>query len=219
MSDVYWTLCFEIQFYLLLATFIGLKQYVEQRYSEHLAFAFVFGPMLLGSFLFSSHFVPVPRGSCFEYWYAFAAGVGASRAIAGRGYGPLVVTMVIALIVSAITRNAEGVVIASTAGAIGLGHALGRLDSWLAGPLFQYLGRISYSLYLIHWTVGGHLTNFINHYTSANPISRLATGVGGLLIAVGAADLFWRAVERPSTELSRRLTLRMRAPARIPGAF
>jgi peptidoglycan/LPS O-acetylase OafA/YrhL len=218
LSDVYWTLCLEIQFYLLLALLIGLKQRAETRMPERLAWVLVFGPPLLGSLLVACHVLPLPRGSCFEFWYAFAAGVAAQRLVTGRGAGALAVAVAVALLVWAVTRTPEGLVVAVTAALIGVGHVRGKLDVWLSSAPLQFLGRISYSLYLIHWTIGGHAANLAFHFVPATPGWRLATSVASLLLAIVAADLFWRAVERPSIDLGRWITIRMPEPARVTAA-
>jgi peptidoglycan/LPS O-acetylase OafA/YrhL len=217
LCGVYWTLCLELQFYVLLALLIGLAQRAARTSSERVAFALVFGPPLAASFLFACHFVALPRGACFAQWYAFAAGVAASRVVAGRGYAALVVAAAVALAVAVITRTGDGLVVAGTAGAIALAHRTRRLDRWLAGPTVQYLGRISYSLYLVHVPIGFRLSNLLNHVVPASPPMHVATAVIGLLAAIAAADVFWRLVERPSLELSRWLGARLAAPTAFDG--
>lgn len=222
LCGVYWTLCLEIQFYLLLALLLGLAQRAARRSSERVAFALVFGPPLGASLLFACHLLPLPRGTCFAQWYAFAAGVAANRVVAGRGYAALVATAAVALAVAGAARIGDGLVVAATAGAIALAYRTQRLDRWLACPILQYLGRISYSLYLVHVPVGFHLTNLLNHAVPANREMHVATAVAGLLAAIAAADVFWRLIERPSLGFSRRVAAKLAAPPAFgarPSAF
>jgi peptidoglycan/LPS O-acetylase OafA/YrhL len=73
----------------------------------------------------------------------------------------------------------------------------------LESPLPQFLGRISYSLYLTHWLVLRNAT--------------AAWGTAGTILAVPAvfavAWLTWIVVERPSIALSRRIGAPRASPA------
>jgi peptidoglycan/LPS O-acetylase OafA/YrhL len=204
ISDVYWTLCLEIQFYLVLAVSLGVYQRLQRWLSSGRALALVFLPTLVGSFLVAIHVLPSPIGSCFEYWYAFVAGAAAQRLVSGHGWAALATAVTVALLVAVITRKGEGVVIALTALAIGAAHASGNMN-WLSGRAWQYLGRISYSLYLVHIPIGGRVSNLLAHLPHGNPAMRVAEGLIGMGAAVVGADLFWRLVERPSVDLSHRV--------------
>jgi peptidoglycan/LPS O-acetylase OafA/YrhL len=205
ISEVFWTLCYEIQFYLLLALIIAAKQRLADRMSEEAAFAVTMVAPLLLSFVMAVGWVPVPRGSCLEYWYVFVAGVAAQRVVAGGRWWPLLTTAGLAVVVNVMARHPVGGVAAATSLAVAVASARGGLDRWLAGRTFQYLGRISYSLYLTHFVVGARFTNLVNHFVPPGPWIRLGTALAGVALAIGFADLFWRLVERPSIELSRRL--------------
>jgi peptidoglycan/LPS O-acetylase OafA/YrhL len=72
----------------------------------------------------------------------------------------------------------------------------------------QWLGRISYSLYLVHLPVSGRVINFLSHHVLATPASRasqlllLAAGTAASLLA---AQLLYVCVERPSLRWSKRI--------------
>src|SRR5208282_3213930 len=87
-------------------------------------------------------------------------------------------------------------------------YAVGRADrltTLFGGPVLQYLGRISYSLYLVHWFVKEAVMNLGFHLTRGG---RLA-GVGWFLLAAASsimvAHLLHIGVERPSMRWSRTL--------------
>lgn len=72
----------------------------------------------------------------------------------------------------------------------------------LSVPICQFLGRISYSLYLVHWTVISLLAPRL--------VDGTALGNGVLLVAALAASIalsvpFHRFIERPAIALGRRL--------------
>jgi peptidoglycan/LPS O-acetylase OafA/YrhL len=85
----------------------------------------------------------------------------------------------------------------------------GRLASLTLGRVLQYLGRISYSLYLVHMLVGTPLVRFglrhlgRVHFTTAVVLTGLAVAV-----SVAAAHVLYVVIERPAMRWSRRLPLR-----------
>ena len=81
----------------------------------------------------------------------------------------------------------------------------------------QYLGKISYSLYLVHPLVGQRLPNLGYRLTGESPAWVLVWGALGFAAAVGASHLFWRWIEVPSIALSRTLGRgQQRQPGPIP---
>ena len=77
----------------------------------------------------------------------------------------------------------------------------GAIQSTLLGPTPRTLGRISYSLYLIHLPL---ILTLVCLLTPRIPLP--AIGLAGLALAIPAAMLFHRTVEAPAQRLGRRLT-------------
>jgi peptidoglycan/LPS O-acetylase OafA/YrhL len=83
----------------------------------------------------------------------------------------------------------------------------GHLHDWLNFRWLQYLGRISYSLYLVHYPVS-HLVNWLGWLACDNsptPIEATAILIASLAASIGAGDLLYLAVEVPSNRWSARL--------------
>lgn len=88
---------------------------------------------------------------------------------------------------------------------------LPRAQRWLSFPLFQYLGRISFSLYLVHGVIIRSLAHRLilgawNHFPKDASVERTSIVIIAFLFAVlpatiCVADLFWRVVEGPSVEI------------------
>jgi len=213
LQDVYWTLAFEIQFYLVLVLLLAAHQrlapVLERRLArggEALAFAVVFAGPLAYSLLSLRGLVPTPRGACFQSWYVFFIGVAAQRLVARddwRTFGLVLLASAASAGHGQITQVAIGFALL-----IALGHHRRKLGVWLSGRGWQLLGRISYSLYLVHAIVGGRFGNLLNRLFSPTPVGRVLTALASGVAAVAFAQLFWWAVERPSLALSRRISVR-----------
>ena len=203
---VYWTLCFEIQFYLLFCALLWLAQRFRREVTDlrpqHLLFA--------GAAVVSLVWPLVPAlqvpGLALVKWYGFLVGAFACWAL--RGTIRTRWFMLYAVLLSGIfglTRDpfVAGCFVAGV-GLLLVGRA-GGLGTWLNQPWLQFLGRISYSLYLLHIPVTGALyfvmRRWLGHSTQGDALV--------MLVAVGAnclvAWVFWRLVERPSTALARRV--------------
>lgn len=85
-----------------------------------------------------------------------------------------------------------------------LGRA-GRLDRWFTAGWLQYLGRISYSLFLIHYPVSWLVARLGYRLTGDDPEAAVAWLVLAFAASLAAADLLYRCVERPSLRLGQRL--------------
>lgn len=82
---------------------------------------------------------------------------------------------------------------------------LQRLNVWLAQPVLQYLGKISYSLFLIHYPVSWMVETIGTAWTGISPGLALFWLLASLIASVGAAHLLYTWVERPGLEWARRL--------------
>ena len=82
------------------------------------------------------------------------------------------------------------------------------MENWLKWRWLQFLGLISYSLYLIHNPITGagfFLLKKKISTTVSNELMMLGAVVG---ICVASAFVMWLVVERPFIRLARRITLR-----------
>jgi peptidoglycan/LPS O-acetylase OafA/YrhL len=78
------------------------------------------------------------------------------------------------------------------------------------------LGRISYSLYLMHVVVLFLIPRIVPDLASHTPAIRLATGLTYLAVVLALAWLSYRIVELPGQALGRRLTARLAPPPLTP---
>ena len=236
---VAWTLCLELQFYLIFMLLLALSargsegsgQPARADIPRAAALVFGLGVVSLGLALwggqpFGGHGFGGERTAWFiYYWYYFAAGAlcywawrGALDVRVFRGWMALmvaatVIAVAVRLPVSdrANTPVGLGVGVASVL-LIYLAGKSGAIWSWGGQRVWQYLGRISYSLYLVHvpvlasvMRVGFKLTG---DRGAAAVLWFALTGV----ICILAAHLFYVAVERPSMRWVARFKRHPQAP-------
>jgi peptidoglycan/LPS O-acetylase OafA/YrhL len=194
----FWSLCYEVQFYLILV----LSLWLTQRFGRAWGRAWA---MLL---FLSSLAVVVgqigTQGWFLDHWYAFAAGSATALWLLGRlPLATLVVTIGLTLAAGWRDLMSGPVVAAVTALAIAAAGGAGKLGVWSGGPVLQWLGRISYSLYLIHF-IGSAVakTLAVRASTRFEAVAVFCAATGASL---AAAELLYRLVERPAQRLSRRV--------------
>ena len=81
----------------------------------------------------------------------------------------------------------------------------GRLQSWLNWRWLQFLGLISYSLYLVHNPLTGAAYNVGYRLLGRSPYAQLACFFFMLTMNIGAAGVFWYLFERPSMWIAQRI--------------
>lgn len=222
--DVYWSLCLEIQFYLLLVVALAVIQFVSRapasRMARSVTFYVVFGALAAWSVSIALGWRDAPITGLFtSRWYLFLLGAMTWWAQGGtvsvwlyRGYWLLL------LVLQAIAGG-------HVATCVGLGASLlihvaylrGVLATGLGGRGWQYLGRISYSLYLVHPIVGWRAITVGKMWLGPDfgPLACVGLFLGGIAVSLVASDIFYRLLERPAIRLSRLVPM-PRAPTPVP---
>jgi peptidoglycan/LPS O-acetylase OafA/YrhL len=77
----------------------------------------------------------------------------------------------------------------------------GHLGDWLTTRSLQFLGRISYSLYLIHYAVCWIVVSIGCSLTPNSPPAAVLWMALGIVVSIAAAQLFYVCVEAPSLRL------------------
>ena len=143
------------------------------------------------------------------YWFQFLLGVSAywlwRGMISARSYWP----MVLAVAFLAFYHDRMGAMVAlATLLLINLALYCGKMGQWLSNRPIQYLGKLSYSLYLFHpifgWSVISLLKRYLDPHNSLNWL--LMFGVG-LAVSVAVAAVVHRLVEQPCLRLCKRIVL------------
>lgn len=224
---VAWTLCLELQFYLVLVLLLGLRQALRRRLGvDRVATDLLaFGPLAVASLLVGLSplfevYVDVtigpPWALFLPYWYLFFSGVLLAWVlIDGRptwwvlGYQGIVVAAMVSypergLLPEEDLSALAGVVVVTLFLAVGRTEVLQR---GFGVPLISYLGRISYSLYLVHFVIGVNLILVVERRYGSGALPMFVAFGLALGASLVAAHLLHRFVEAPSVELARRVGL------------
>ena len=202
LNPVFWTLGYELQMY---AAFLLLL--AGGRACEVLASVpagRVVAAVVLATFVASLAFPVglVSSAALYKWmlpcWHAFAAGAIAWLVTAGRlprAVGIACTGLLGAVVVCA--PNTATLLIAATATALFAGGLSGGMNRWLGFRPLQFVGRVSYSLYLLHVPVialalGVQTRAFRGSEAAACAIMVVLYGV-----SLTAAYMLNRAVERP----------------------
>lgn len=210
---VFWSLTYEVQFYVVLVGVLVLLRRVSLTPNRAIwlfvaAFCYSVG-IWLGLF-------PEPlRGLFIDRWFQFALGIAAWAAFAKR------ITTTQFVVLCAITLGAvvaagpapyrahSSEVAVLSAALLAFVGLTGRMNTVLSGRLLQFLGRISYSLYLIHLSVGWRFISVVRvkFGPELGPLLGTTAFLGGILLSVLAAWMLHAALEAPSMRLARSIRL------------
>ena len=186
LQVVYWTLTYEVQFYLFFAASMMFdhKGWVGFYLALVAAHAGQEG---------------APHGLFVNLWHGFFLGVLAYRA--GYLKQPAWSLLGLAAVTFAFQKGGVfGTPCAATALLMFAAARTGRLTA-LGSRSWQWLGAISYSLYLVHIPVLRLLTGTMQHVAGKGVMTGMVL-VGSCLMA---AWLFHMAIERPSQRLAKQL--------------
>ena len=211
INVVYWTLCLEVQFYFAFAIASACAHGAADLLKIDRFHIAVTGLVLsaIGSLALMLWWTAIPalRGTFVFHWHEFALGILAcvmlTRA-SQRIERVVVAEMAVMALASIWLHRWETLTAVATSVAIihfGRRHTL---ETRWNQPLPQYLGMISYSLYLIHVPViFVCLAIYARFNRSSTPASWLMFACT-LAAALAVAHVMQRFVEQPALQLSRR---------------
>lgn len=205
INGVHWTLYLEVQFYVAFGLALWWMQLAErsrpgrwERRAAVLAVTALAWPVVGWSL--------APRPEFIAYWFAFVSGVlvcwrAAALIGAGLWWGFHALLAVAWLVhreqmVATVLLTAP-VLLAATQGE--------RMSRWLRWRAVQFLGLVSYSLYLIHAPVVG-VVDWVRAQLLGDGAWTEAVGaIAAIAASIVAAWALWWAVERPAVRWSRSL--------------
>jgi len=215
LSAGMWTLCIEMQFYFVAVLGWGLAQRCFPRLDRldptpsAWALLLTFAPIAVFS-LFHWRTQADTEIWVIHFLWMFFIGMATWWAIDRTISLPIFVGLILIglrnLYVDAEWRYENSVAL-TTAISIFVAGRLGRLNSWLNIPWLQYLGKISYSLYLIHFPICHVLTSAGWRWYHDSPTSLQATGIllSSLICSIIGGHVLYVLVEAPSARWAARM--------------
>lgn len=214
INTVFWTLCYEIQFYLVFCALLGLSQTVFASVKKGVMIFFI--ACLAISLLWPLGVqAQIVHGLFIDLWFLFLLGVFARWAVQDKmALSALLLAVLVLLLFT--QPEAQNYIITiigvSTALLLFTAGKLQTMAAWLRWRWVQYLGMISYSLYLLHDMLGVYIRDTGRHLSakyldlSSMPVDYLWCAIA-LAASIAAAHLMHRYIEAPSHRLSRRIKL------------
>jgi peptidoglycan/LPS O-acetylase OafA/YrhL len=208
INPIFWTLCQEVQFYLVYVLLLALSRNDPALPLQGRATAMALAVAALVSLLWPLGILdegPYP-GSFLPMWHGFLVGVGAYWAWRYPAIAPYYIAYSAVLLIAGLWRGDAFVTICVVT-AFGLWKAsvLGHLFSALNWRWIQVLGAISYSLYLTHNPITGASFRIGYMLTGRSPVLEAVWWVLASLACIVFAYGVWWLIERPSIGLARRV--------------
>jgi len=218
--DISWTLCLEVQFYFSYLLILVAGYYAGncltgraadvRRVVVLAAVATVAG----WSFL---HWLGQPTSNYAGRAWTFFLGVAVYHALTRGVPAPVVLLPLLVLLgLFGWRQELHSVIGIITAGSIFVAGVTGRLSTLLVNRPLVHLGRISYSIYLLHMVIGLNLLWLLPAHKAGSGIGAwLAVALASVFSLLGAELLHWL-VEAPSNRLSQRLKRHRPAKTLVP---
>ena len=223
LIPIFWTLCYEFQFYLAFVGMLVLGHLLIQRLGRRVGTAVLaagFAALFIASVAtHHSWLTGVHRGIALDRWYEFFTGVVAWWVVSG--VVPALTLPALWAINALAARHPDSLVeiilLVGVSSFCLLGARYPAFDARFRAKPLQFLGAISYSLYLYHASVGWRVVSLAQHFAgnSLPPLLGVVTWVTAVGAAIVVGYVGWRFIERPSMQFSKRITLPERADAPI----
>jgi peptidoglycan/LPS O-acetylase OafA/YrhL len=209
LNPVFWTLCLEVQFYLAYAALLTCSRNdPNKRLQGNYTVAILCSACVL-SLLWPVGVITSPLwpGGFLQLWHAFLLGTAAYWSWRNPILVPFFVVFALLIGGFAIFRG-ESFSLASvlTAGVLWIAAATKRIYTALGWRWLQFLGLISYSLYLTHNPITGAV--FRIGYTGRSALLEAMWWFVSIACCILVAAGLWWLVERPSMRLARKISLR-----------
>lgn len=219
--SVFWSLTYEVQFYLVLVSCAVLAAWMLRRsplaarWGRPLAFGLAALTFLYSVAIFHDVVRPPMPGLFVIRWFEFFLGVLAWAVVSGiiplkyfaAGTSVVLASVLLGEVGPFEYWSTMGAL--ATSGAITWAGLTGRLSTLLGGSGWQFLGRISYSLYLVHVCVGWRFISLSLRILDQpfSPATGIAVFVAAIVVSLLGAVLLYHGVEAWSVRLARRVRL------------
>lgn len=206
-NDVYWTLCLEVQFYFAFVGLLWIAQWLERscRWTGASAVIFIGAAAIAACYPLGLLEVSSRPIVFLPHWHGFLLGVFAYWAWQKR-YGRSVFYFYSAVLLVSGISNSSPFTLTCVAVSVAL-LEVGRANRmhWLNQRWLQFLGKVSYSLYLTHTPVLGAVFFMGYALTGQSLSTEILWLLAGTAASLTFAAITWRMVEVPAINWSRQL--------------
>ena len=212
VNVVFWTLCIEVQFYIAFALLVWLADSLDRKIKISNARNMTIIVMCLTALLWPLNIVSTIfwTGGFIGFWYSFLAGVIICWGWLNKGFLlKAAIGYCAILLIIGVVYNADFTIAAAiTASLLLLAGSLDKMHVWLNWAFLQWLGLISYSLYLLHNPVTGASANIARKIFSNGLFADVFSMLISILACLLAAYISFLIVERPSINWSHQIKLK-----------
>jgi peptidoglycan/LPS O-acetylase OafA/YrhL len=192
INPVFWTLCYEIQFYALFAFMLASRSTT------------VFALTFVLSLLWPLGLVADVRGLFVNFFYSFLLGVGAYYSWRLQWVRPLFLVYAGLILAGAIVHSNVSALISGGTALLLVSVAMAnKLQTGLNWRWLQFLGMISYSLYLTHNPITGATFRAVYLIAGRSPLTQMIGFGLSMISSVVFAWLMYVWIEKPSIRLAR----------------
>jgi peptidoglycan/LPS O-acetylase OafA/YrhL len=221
INPAYWTLCLEIQFYLIFCSLMALAHRLRRDESDQRPIHAIFVPAALLAAAWPLGIIPTNPwpGLFLPSWHGFLIGVAVCWAM--QKVIPLWWFYAYAVLLGSggiWCSNSGAVTCVLTAVLLMEAARRGKLAVWLNLPPFVFVGMVSYSLYLIHNPITGAFYRVAYKITGRSPMAEAFWFLPMVGVNVVCAFGFWWLFERTSLALCHRVPLGKPGPLKRTGA-
>lgn len=212
INTVYWTLCIEVQFYIVFACLLYLADQVEAKFNlpntRNIIIIFFCCLSLLWPFKIIS--TTLWSGGFVGFWYSFLAGVIICWGWLDKGTTlKLAIGYCLILFIAGLMYQSGFILVVAITSAVLLFACLKeKLYSWLSWSWLQFLALISYSLYLLHNPITGASFNITNRLFSTGLIREVAGMSIALVVCLIISYLSFLLIENSSIKWSHKISLK-----------
>lgn len=211
INTVFWTLCMEVQFYLIYILILAVGRNDPSLPVQGRRVLSILACAMAVSLLWPTGLVTSEpwRGSFLPLWHGFLLGVAAYWSWRYHRIRPYFAGIALIVFVAAVIRGDSFSLTCATVACLLLAMALlGRINSALSWKWLQFLGAISYSLYLIHNPVTGASFRIGYMMTGDTLVTEVLWAAGAVCACVLCSAGIYYMIEKPSMRLARMIDLR-----------
>lgn len=215
---IFWTLCYEVQFYLVFVTGLvaiqAVRQTIDEKSAKVIALIVSAISFIWSVAVFFGPVEPPISGLFIDRWFQFFIGFLAMRCVLQQKLTIEFFLGSFLIVVGILAYPEVGFDNGTTALVISWSLVVAAvytnyMSIWLSGNVSQFLGRISYSLYLIHPVIGWRFIKLLHKFNGEDfsPFQAwlaLAAGVG---VSILSAWLMYKLVESSSLRVCHRIRM------------